>query len=562
MQGLGVSAGISIGKAVVVKDHAMAATGILLENEDDMTREIQKYREAVSLSIGELQLVIAGAGDLEVDILETHVELLRDPQMESDVVQKIRTEKKNARDAVLEVIDAFAQVFINMNDDYLRERAADVQDVGKRILRNLHPAIPPSGATPSLEGTTSGKDSSPATFILVADDLSPSDTIAMDTSRVIGFVTRLGGATSHAAIIARSRAIPAVVGCANALAEINDGDMLILDGQSGLVLINPGADITAAYLAKRTEFIEKVSLLKSEKDTPAATTDGMRIKLLANIATVADLESALQHGAEGVGLLRTELVFMQRESFPSEDEQFVFYRNIALRSGGLPVTIRTLDIGGDKPLPYFRLPEEQNPFLGYRAIRICLDRQDIFLTQLKAILRASVFGKLKILFPMISNVQEIRSANAILARAKNELLQEQISFDKDISAGIMIEIPSAAIMADLLAKETDFFSIGTNDLCQYTLAVDRMNEKIKELYDPFNPAVLRLIQHTIVQAHRHNIPVSLCGELAADPRATLLLIGMGLEEFSMNPPSIPAIKNIILHTSRAAAVEACKQMME
>jgi phosphoenolpyruvate-protein phosphotransferase (PTS system enzyme I) len=553
MQGMGVSLGISIGRAVVVKDHAMAATGILLENEDDIAREIQKYKEAVSLSIGELQLVIAGAGDLEVDILETHIELLSDPQMESDVLEKIRTEKKNARDAVVEVIGAFAQVFINMNDDYLRERAADVQDVGKRILRNLHPGQTPlSGSIPSDE----------ATFILVADDLSPSETITMDTSRVIGFVTRLGGATSHAAIIARSRAIPAVVGCGDGLEEIKDGDILILDGGSGLVLINPDADITAAYMAKRTEFIEKVRRLQSEKDTPAATTDGMRIKLLANIATVADLESALQQGAEGVGLLRTELVFMQRESFPSEDEQFVFYRNIALRSGGFPVTIRTIDIGGDKPLPYFRLPEEQNPFLGYRAIRICLDRQDIFLTQLKAILRASAFGKLKILFPMISNVQEIRSAKAILARAKNELLESQIPFDTDIPAGIMIEIPSAAIMADLLAKEVDFFSIGTNDLCQYTLAVDRMNEKIKDLYDPFNPAVLRLIQHTIVQAHKHNIPVSLCGELAADPGATLLLIGMGLEEFSMNSPSIPAIKNIILHTSRAEAAAVCKQMME
>jgi phosphoenolpyruvate-protein phosphotransferase (PTS system enzyme I) len=259
--------------------------------------------------------------------------------------------------------------------------------------------------------------------------------------------------------------------------------------------------------------------------------------------------------------LRTELLFMERESFPSEEEQFVFYRDIALRSEGRPVTIRTIDIGGDKPLPYFKLPAEQNPFLGYRAIRICLDREDIFLAQLKAILRASAFGKCKIMFPMISNVTELRSAKAILNRAKNELLREQLSYDPDISVGIMIEIPSAAIMADLLAKEVDFFSIGTNDLCQYTLAVDRMNEKIKDLYDPFNPALLRLIQFTITQAHLHNIPVSICGELAADPKATLLLMGMGLKEFSMNSPSIPEIKDIILHNSRADAAAICTQMM-
>ena len=573
MQGMGVSPGISIGRAFVVRDRAVVRTGIRLESEMAIGEEVEKYYTAIRHSTEEIRMIMeemkeeGGSSQEGVDILETHIELLSDPQLEEEVLKKIRTEKKNAGDAVLDVIDSFVQVFKNMEDDYLRERAADVQDIGNRILRHLQGAGADRLAAGLGEEVAAAElpaeaNEGPANIILIAEDLSPSDTLTLDLGKVGGFITRAGGQTSHAAIIARSRGIPAVVGCGSALKDIRDNDLLVLDGRAGLVLVNPTAGVLQEYKARRAEHIKKISLLQSLKNIPAITTDGVRIKLLANIATEEDLAAALEQGAEGVGLLRTELLFMGRESLPTESEQFIFYRQIAIRAGHYPVTIRTLDIGGDKPLSYLHLPEEKNPFLGYRAIRISLDRSDLFLTQLRAILRASAFGKLKILFPMISHVQQVRTAMAFLNQAKNELLQQGVAFDTDIAAGIMIEIPSAAITADLLAKEVDFFSIGTNDLCQYALAVDRMNEKIEDLYDPFHPGVLRLIQYTVRQAQKNNLPVSLCGELAADPLAVLWLIGMGLGELSMNSPSIPVIKNIILHTSRTEAQSVCKKIME
>jgi phosphotransferase system enzyme I (PtsI) len=561
MKGIGVSPGISIGRACVLKNNKAAKTGLLLETEEAIVAEIKKYQDAVAVSIGEVEDLIANAESIHqgrsgngagykdesvaghkdvngadrsekevVDILETHIELLSDPQIESEVFKKISDGKKNAHDALLEVIHETVQVFQQMDDEYMSARAADVQDIGRRILKNLSSA-------PSDTALIFGRDT-----IVIAEDLSPSDTISMDRTRVIGFATQIGGSTSHAAIIARSRGLPAVVGCGDALKSIKDNDTIVLDGHTGLVLINPDQDLIDEYNIKRAAHIKKLKLLQSLTAISATTADGMKIKLLANISNAADMDQALDYGIDGVGLLRTELLFMGRNSFPTEEEQFMFYKTIALRSGNKPVTIRTIDIGGDKQLPYFGIPNEQNPFLGYRAIRICLDRKDIFLTQLRAILRASKFGKLKIMFPMIGNIMEIRSAKEILAEAKNELTKEGIGFDENMQVGIMIEIPSAAITADLLAKEVDFFSIGTNDLCQYTLAVDRMNEKIKDLYDPFNPGVLRLIRYTIEQAHKNKIEVGMCGELASDPLATLLLLGMGLDEFSMNAASIPFIK--------------------
>lgn len=570
MKGIGISPGIAIGRAYVLRyNKAAAKTGLLLEDEAAVQAEVTKYKDAVAVSIGEVKDLIThmesmrrskdepgdGRDEQEaLDILEAQIELLGDPQIESDVFKKIIDGKKNAHDALLEVIHEIEQVFLQMNDDYLSARAADVQDIGNQILKHL-------GDTPADTALLFRTDTPGTDMIVIATDLSPSDTISMDRTRVIGFATEIGGSTSHAAIIARSRGLPAVAGCGDALKSIKDNDIILLDGQAGLVLINPGQDIIDEYILKRAAHIEKTRLLQSLKDIPSTTVDGMEITLLANIATAADMDQALDYGNKGVGLLRTELLFLGRESFPTEEEQFAFYKTIALRSDNKPVTIRTIDIGGDKPLPYFGLPKEQNPFLGYRAIRICLDRKDIFLTQLRAILRASLFGKFKIMFPMIGNVREIRSAKEILAEAKNELIKEGVEFDENIPVGIMIEIPSAAITADLLAKEVDFFSIGTNDLCQYTLAVDRMNEKVKDLYDPFNPGVLRLIHYTIEQAHKNKIGVGMCGELASDPLATLLLVGMGLDEFSMNAASIPVIKNIIIHGSRAAAEEVFKAVM-
>jgi phosphotransferase system enzyme I (PtsI) len=554
MNGIGVSPGIAIGRAHVLKKQEPILTGVILLNDAEILIEIGKFDNAVALSITEVETMISNydtsQGTEGLDILEAHIELLSDPQIKDDVTEKISKDRKNVNDAVIEVIRGAVQLFKNMDDEYLSARAADLQDIGDRLLKNL---------------TTTGKASTqqykPDT-IIIAEDLTPSDTISMDITHVIGFATQVGSKTSHAAIIAKSRGIPAVVGCGPQLKNIQDDDILIIDGQTGQIMVNPGQDIIEQYIIQRDVYLAQASLLRSIKDKPAITTDGTTINLFANIGDAADMEHALGFGAEGSGLLRTELLFMGRDTLPTEEEQFEFYKAVALKAKGKPVIVRTLDIGGDKQLPYFNFPAEQNPFLGYRAIRICLDRKDIFITQLKAILRASAFGKLKVMFPMISNIQEIRAAKVILHEAMDELTKADVPFDKTIKIGIMIEIPSAAITADLLAKEVDFFSIGTNDLCQYTLAVDRMNEKIKDLYDPYNPGVLRLIAYVIEQGHKHHIEVGMCGELASDPKATLLLLGMGLTEFSMSAASIPQIKNIIINNNLATAKQVHQRVME
>ncbi|MEZ2337868.1 phosphoenolpyruvate--protein phosphotransferase [Mucilaginibacter sp. RCC_168] len=554
INGIGVSPGIAIGKAHLLKKQEATLSGVVLSNDADIIAETTKFNNAVSLSVIEIEAMISNYDQSQgiegLEILETHIELLTDPQISEDVTEKISKEKKNVNDAVIEVIAGAVQLFKNMDDEYLSARAADVQDIGNRLLRNLNASN--QTHTPLYEADT----------IIIAEDLTPSDTISMDITHVIGFATQVGGRTSHAAIIARSRGIPTVVGCGVTLLDIKDGDLVILDGQSGAIIIKPGQEIVEEYRVKRENWLKQTSRLRSLKNTPATTTDGIHIKLLANIGDANDMDQAIGFGAEGSGLLRTELLFMGRDALPGEDEQFEFYKAVALKAKGKPVIVRTLDIGGDKQLPYLNFPAEQNPFLGYRAIRICLDRPDIFITQLKAILRASAFGQLKIMFPMISNIQEVRAAKLILQQAKDELIKASIAFDKNIPVGIMIEIPSAAITADLLAKEVDFFSIGTNDLCQYTLAVDRMNEQIKNLYDPYNPGVLRLIANVIEQGHQNNIEVGMCGELASDPKATLLLLGMGLTGFSMSATAIPEIKNIIINSSLTAAKQIHKRVME
>jgi phosphotransferase system enzyme I (PtsI) len=554
INGIGVSPGIAIGKARIIKKQAIALTGIALAGDDEVLIAIEKFGNAVAISITEVETIISNydssTGTEGLEILETHIELLSDPQIKEDVIEKITTERKDVNDALVEVIQNAVNLFKSMDDEYMSARAADVQDIGNRILKNLNR---------SGEVAASNYDTG---TIIITEDLTPSDTMTMDINRIAGFATQIGGKTSHAAIIAKSRGIPAVVGCGGSLEKIQDEDVIILDGQTGSVIVNPDQDTIKQYEIKREAWLQQTDLLKSLKDTVAITTDGVAIKLLANVADSGEMEQALEFGAEGAGLFRTEFLFLGRDSFPTEEEQFNFYKAVALKAKNKPVTVRTLDIGGDKQLPYFDFPEEQNPFLGYRAIRFCLDRKDIFIIQLKAILRASAFGKLKIMFPMIANIQEIRAAKAVLEEAKQELLKENIGYDKTIKVGIMIEIPSAAITADLLAKEVDFFSIGTNDLCQYTLAVDRMNEKIKDLYDPFNPGVLRLINYVIEQAHKNEIEVGMCGEMASDPRATLLLLGMGLAEFSMSATSIPQVKNLIIHSSIAKAKQVCDHVMK
>ncbi|TLV03865.1 phosphoenolpyruvate--protein phosphotransferase [Dyadobacter luticola] len=541
IKGIGVSSGIAIGKAHVIYKQKAALTGLLLDNEEAVAIEMSKFDKAVVKSIEEVETLISEADDTwteeSIAILETQVEFLGDPQIRENVHTKISSEKKNVNDALIEVIAALVVMFQAMTDEYMRSRAADMEDIGERILRNLGQV---SQAAPH--------EIEPGS-ILISQDISPSDTISMDIRHVAGFATIVGGPTSHAAIVAKARGIPAAVGLGHNLSHINQGDLLILDGLSGEMIINPDEETLGIYQQRREQYSGQLGLMKALKDVSAKTTDGQKITLVANISEAADMDLVFENGGEGVGLLRSELLFMGRESMPTEDEQFEFYKKVALKSQNKPVTIRTIDIGGDKHLPYFNLPKEQNPFLGYRAIRISLDRKELFLTQLKAILRASVFGDLRIMFPMISHVQEVRDAKKVLEMAKVELAEANIDFKPDIEVGIMIEVPSAAVMADMLAKEVDFFSIGTNDLVQYTLAVDRLNDKVSNLYDPFNPAVLRLISYVIEQGHEHHLHVSMCGELAADPLATLLLIGMDLREFSMSAISIPMIKNAIIKCS-------------
>ena len=554
IKGIGVSPGISIGKARWLNKMKGVATGVLLQNEEGILEATILFETAIRLSVEEIEALLeernASLSEEEMAILEIQVELITDPQLNDDVLALIRVDKKNANDALLEVIASLVKLFESMEDEYMRARSADMKDAGDRIWKNLH------------KHQTSLQNYEPGT-IIIAQELTPSDTIGMDLRYIAGFATQAGSSTAHTAIIARAKGMPAVVGCGIALNDVKDGALLILDGKAGEVYCNPDNEIIEIFREKQARFIRLNEELKQLKNVPAITTDGTKITLLANIGGVDDLEAINDNGGEGVGLFRTELLFMERASFPSEDEQFELYKQVALRSKGRPLIIRTMDLGGDKDLPYFDLPVEQNPFLGYRAIRICLDRPDVFLAQLKAILRASVFGDVRIMFPMISGAQELRAAKSALEDAKRLLAGSGIPFNAQIKTGIMIEVPSAAITADILAKEADFFSIGTNDLCQYTLAVDRMNSKISYLYDPFDPAVLRLIGFVLDQAAKHGIPAGMCGELAGDPLATKLLLGMGLRDFSMSAAAIPAIKKIIISASSEEAkrvYETVKQM--
>jgi len=552
IKGIGASPGIAIGRALVIKKQVAEVTGAALRDEDEIQSEIAKFKKAVQSSVDEVEVIkhnlLAAGDESAAEILETQIELLQDEQIKDDVIEKIAAEKKNANDAVIEVIDGAVEIFSTMKDEYFSARAADVQDAGDRILKHINKSF-------------SSKQIIPENTIIIAKDIAPTDTVTMDITRVCGFATQAGGKTSHAAIIARAKDIAAVVGCGSELTVIQNDDIVIVDGLDGTIIVNPSAGEVATYTQKKKELAEKAALLKKLKNVKAITRDEVAINLFANIANAADMEDSLNYGAEGSGLLRTELLFMGRDALPTEDEQFEFYKNVALKANGKPVIVRTLDIGGDKHLPYFNLPAEQNPFLGYRAIRICLDRKDIFAAQLKAILRASVFGDLAIMFPMISNVQELRQAKQALEEAKQELSTQQVAFNTNIQVGIMIEIPSAAVTADILAKEVDFFSIGTNDLCQYTLAVDRMSEQVKHLYDPFNPGVLRLIQNVIDQGNKHKIHTGMCGEMAGDTGATLLLLGMGLTDFSMSASAIPYVKNIINNASMATARQICADVM-
>lgn len=549
IMGVGASPGIAIGRVHVLKSHAFTLTGVTLKSEQEVLTELNKFERAVQASVEDIETIKGGLSDEQaIHILDTQIEFLTDPQIKIDVVERISKVRENAIDAVIEIIEQSVDILKGLGSEYMSERASDLRDAGRRILGNLHTV---RESQLSFESNT----------IIIAEDISPSEVMGLDLKKVTAFATQVGGRTSHTAILARLKGVPAVLSCGPRLSDVQNGDEIIVDGKEGLVIIGPDKYCIEEYQERKAAHDLQMRLMRELKDIPARTSDNKRVGLFANISSADDMREALEWGAEGAGLLRTELLFMDRNIAPSEDEQFEFYKQVALRSKGNPVVVRTLDVGGDKPAKYLGIHGESNPFLGYRGIRISLQEADIFKEQLRAILRASTLGNLKIMFPMISNLTELRTAKAILEEAKVELAKRQTPFDIHIKTGMMIEVPSAAIMAGVLAREVDFFSIGTNDLCQYTLAVDRGNEKVRHLYDLYDPAFLRLIDQVIKQGIKNNIEVAMCGELASDPLATPLLIGMGLEEFSMTASSIPLIKKKIIDHSYSKAKEIYTNVM-
>jgi phosphotransferase system enzyme I (PtsI) len=521
--------------------------------EKDKSAEISNFEKAVKEAIGEVNRII----DLnksrfkpeDIAILETQTEFIGDLQIRSDVQDRILNENLSAAEAVREVIQSMVQMFGEIDDEFLRARTTDIQDAGKRIIKHL------------LKVDDESVRRYPENTILIAEDISPTDALSVDTSLISGIVTVEGGRTSHAAIIARSRGIPAVAGCGPSLMEIADNDTIILDGSAGEIFVNPDSHKIEEYRKKKKISDQESESLKLIRDKPAITKDGKKIHLLGNISSHTELDHLFECGGEGVGLLRTELFFMQHDKLPSEEEQFEFYLQVAITAGKKPVIVRTLDIGGDKQVPFLSIPAESNPFLGYRAIRISLDRTDIFLTQIRAILRASVYGNLKIMLPMISGPEELKAAKMLIKKAESELSDSGIRYNSKIETGIMLEIPSAALITGMLSKESDFFSIGTNDLCQYTMAVDRMNRKVASLYDHFNPGFLCLLKTAIDQAHEKGKVVGMCGEMASDTLAVILLLGMGLDEFSMPASSIPVVKQIVNSVDYKEAQDICKKAM-
>ncbi|MBC2575953.1 phosphoenolpyruvate--protein phosphotransferase [Peptostreptococcus canis] len=534
LNGIGASPGIAIGNALVVEHSEIVIEKI---EEVNVDVELKKLSDAVNVSKEELtkvkEKVARELGEEEAEIFGAHLLVLEDPEFIGEAENKIKNEAINAEYALNDVKEMFVTIFESMDNDYMRERAADIKDVTNRVLRHI------------LGIKVVDLSSLDEEVILVAHDLTPSDTATMDKSKVFGFLTNIGGRTSHTAIMARTLEIAAVVGLNDATEKIEDGDFIIFDGDKGEVLINPEQKIIEEYTEKKKLFEEDKKALELLKGKPSVTIDGKHVELAGNIGTPNDVEGLIKNDAEGVGLYRTEFLYMDSDEFPNEEVQYEAYKAVLEGMNGKPIVIRTLDIGGDKKLSYFEMEEEMNPFLGYRAIRLCLDKTDIFKTQLRALFRSSVHGKLRIMFPMISSLEELLSAKEVCEEVKSELKSEGIAYSNDVEIGMMIEIPSAAIISDVLAKHVDFFSIGTNDLIQYTCAVDRMNQKISNLYNQFNPAVLRLINMVIKNAHKEGKWVGMCGESAGDQKMIPILLGFGLDEFSMSPISILRARRLI-----------------
>lgn len=551
LTGIGVSSGISIGPALLLLEEELVLPTYTVE---DSEAEIALLNDGVDKAKAQLTKLVETTtiklGADKAKIFESHRSMLEDPELLVMVNDAIVNQKKNAATALFEVVAMFASMFESLPDPYMRERAVDLRDVSERVIKNI------------LNKTIVDLSALEDEVVLVAHDLMPSDTATLSKDKVLGFVTNIGGRTSHTAIMARTLEIPAVVGTKDVTSQVVEGDMIIMDGKTGDVIINPDEATLAEYRVKQEKEKAEKELLKQFLAKESVTADGRHIELAANIGTPADVEGVVANGGDAIGLYRTEFLYMHSEELPTEDEQFDAYRKVVQGMGGKPVIIRTLDIGGDKELKSMQLPKEMNPFLGYRAIRICLTDKELFKTQLRALLRASNYGKLRIMFPMISCMEEVRAAKAILEEVKVELRAKEVAFDENVEIGIMIEVPSAAVIADLLAQEVDFFSIGTNDLIQYTTAVDRMNEQIAYLYNPLNPAVIRLIKNVIDSAHKYGKFVGMCGEMAGDGRYIPLLVGLGLDELSMSASAIlPARKLLSTLTFEKLEAEANKVLM-
>ena len=527
MKGIGTSSGIGIGKIFLFKE---AEIKIIKKNIEDANSEVKRFENALNEAIQEIDMLyestLKNIGENEAEIFIAHKMMLEDPEFISSVKDKIENEKLNSDYAVSEVTDFYVSLFENIEDEYLKARAVDLKDVSKRLLRALM-------GIKSIDLSIIDEKS-----IIVAEDLTPSDTAQMNKEMVVGIVTELGGKTSHTSIIARTLEIPAIAGVKDITKLSNHGDHMIINGDIGEIIMKPSPEERSEYENKALELAEFKKKLLAIKDQESISKDGHKVEIAGNIGIANDIHKVLENGGEGVGLYRTEFLYMDRDRLPSEEEQFEAYKFVAEKLEMRPLVIRTLDVGGDKELPYLNLPKEMNPFLGYRAIRLCLDRKDIFITQLRAILRASAFGNIKIMFPMISNLNEVREAKAIIEEVKVDLRIEGIPFNEDIEIGIMVEIPAVAIHSRVFAKEVDFFSIGTNDLIQYSLAVDRGNQDIAHLYNQYHPAVLSLIKMTIENGHKEGIWVGMCGEAAGDKKLLPILLAMGLDEFSMSASSI------------------------
>ena len=553
MKGIGASPGIAIGKTLVKKEENLEIDRKNI-SEDQVEEEIEKLHAALAEAKESLKELKAETqekfGEEEAEIFGAHLMILDDPEVIPAFEEKIKEEKLNAAAAVKDVVDQYAAMFSAMEDEYLKERGADIKDVGMRVIK-------------ILLGVEDIAEKMEEEVIIIAEDLTPSDTAQLETDKVLAFITKDGSRTSHTAIMARSLGIPAVVGMGEELMEKAANNLeVVVDGTSGEVYFSPDEETLKEYEAKLKDYEKEQQRLKIYKDRKAETKDGEAVEVVGNIGSLEDLSSVLEYGGEGIGLFRTEFLYMDRDRMPTEEEQFEVYKKAAEKMGDKPVVIRTLDIGGDKELPYLDFPEEMNPFLGYRAIRVCLERDDIFKPQLRALLRASAYGNIKVMFPMISSMDELLKAKAKVEEAKRELEKEGKDYNDEMEIGMMIEIPAAVMIADKLAEEVDFFSIGTNDLIQYTVAVDRMNEKIAEMHTPYHPAVLQMVKKTIEAGHEAGIWVGMCGEAAGEELLLPFLLGAGLDEFSMSAVSILKIKEVLSKWSSREAADKLEELYE